>query len=462
MLIRMLISLFIAVFLIMPFGCERDIDLLEPAEYPSFSEVFLDEFVAGLDYSAFGNSKLDAFEIDDTEAYKGSKSIKITVPGVGDPSGPYAGGSFYSKFSRDLSGYNALTFWAKASKTSLAEVGFGNDNSGNSLYTASQSNILFGTSWQKYIIPIPLAEKLGTETGMLWYSAGADLIYGLGYTLWFDEVKYEKLGTIAYPRIILKDTLLTGPINGTLDAGIEGVIFNVDGVDQTINAAKAYFTLVSQYDTVASIAADGKIIGVASGTTKIFVKLGSVAQDTITVKIGEEYGPSTPAPTPTVPADSVLSLFSNAYNNYPAITWNTYWQWSTAQTEYLQIGGDDVLLYTDLNFVGIAFTTPTVDASDMTHFHMNIWTPDPTTAPVTFKVKLVDFGADGVEGGGDDSEYELTFTATTNPALATKQWVSIDVPLTNFIGLTSKGHLGYLVLSGEIPTVYVDNVYFYK
>ena len=153
MIIRIITGVILAAFLILNFSCERDVDLLEPAEYPSFSEVFLDEFVAGLDYSAFGNSKLDAFEIDDTEAYKGSKSIKITVPGVNDPSGWYAGGAFYSKFPRDLSGYNALTFWGKASKPSVAEVGFGNDNQGNSLYNAGQSNILFGTSWQKYIEP---------------------------------------------------------------------------------------------------------------------------------------------------------------------------------------------------------------------------------------------------------------------------------------------------------------------
>ncbi len=465
MIIKILTSLFIAAFLIIAIGCERDVDLLEPATYPTFGEVFLDAFVAGLDYSAFGNSKLDAFEIDDVETYKGTSSIKITVPSVSDPSGWYAGGSFYSKFPRDLSGYNALTFWGKASKTAVAEVGFGNDNTGNSLYTASRSNVLFGTSWQKYIIPIPSAEKLTAETGMFWYSAGADVNNGLGHTLWFDEVQYEKLGTIAYPRIIIGDTLLTGPINGVLEVGINGVLFNIDGVDQTVNAAKAYFTLESQYDSIATTTADGIINGVGSGTTKIIVKLGSIAEATITVKIGEEYGPSTPAPTPTVPADSVISLFSNAYTNHSGINWNTHWLYSTAQTAEIQVAGDDVKHYTDLNFVGIEFTSPTVNASGMTHFHMDIWTPDPTIAPAAFKVKLRDFGANGVydeDGTGDDSFHELTFTASTNPAIATQQWISIDVPLSDFTGLTSQGHLAQLVLSGDIPTVFVDNVYFYE
>ncbi len=461
MIMRILTGLFITAALILTFGCERDVSTLEPATYPAFSEVFLDEFVPGLDYSAFGNSKLDAFEIDDEETFEGSSSIKITVPGENDPSGWYAGGTFYSTFPRDLSGYNALTFWGKASKTTVAEVGFGNDNAGNLLYSASQSDILFGTSWQKYIIPIPLPEKLTAETGMFWYSAGADE-NGLGSIIWFDEVKYENLGTIAYPRIILEDTLLTGAIGGVLDVGINGVRFNVDGVDKIVNAGSAYFTLMSLNESVATVTADGKINGIATGTTKIVVKLGSVAQDTITVQIGEEFGPTEPAVTPTIAADSVISLFSNAYTDHPGVVWNTFWEFSNAQTEDIQVAGNDVKLYTDLNFVGIEFTSPTVNASDMTHFHIDIWTPDPTAAPATFKILLTDFGANGVFDGGDDSSHELTFTASTTPALATQQWISFDIPLSDFSGLTSTEHLAQLVLSGDIPTVFVDNVYFYN
>ncbi len=461
MKIRTIISVFSALLIFFLISCERDITSLELAEFPSFSEVFIDGFVAGLDYSAFGNSKLDAFDIDDEIAYSGIKSIRITVPSVNDPSGAYAGGAFFSKFPRDLTGYNALTFWAKASRTAVTEAGLGINNITPPQFQVSRQNILLGSSWQKYVIPIPDPSKLGTETGMFWYAAGPDE-RGLGFTIWFDEVKYEKLNTIANPRILLSDTLLSGPIGGILDPGIEGVIFNVDGADVTVAAAKSYFTLTSLNDSVANIDSEGNIIGVAAGTAQIIVKLGNTASDTLTVIIGDDFGPSTPAPTPTVHPDSVLSLYSNVYTNHPNIVWNTHWQFSTAQTEEVKIAGDDVLLYTDLNFVGIEFVSPLVDASDMTHFHMDIWTPDPTDPPKAFNVKLVDFGANGVFGGGDDTEHELSFTANTSPALATKQWVSIDVPLSEFAALTSTQHLAQMILSGDLPTVYVDNVYFYK
>ena len=50
----------------------------------------------------------------------------------------------------------------------------------------------------------------------------------------------------------------------------------------------------------------------------------------------------------------------------------------------------------------------------------------------------------------------------TDPALATGQWVSLDVPLSSFAGLTTRGHLAQMIISGDPNTVYVDNIYFYR
>ena len=53
-------------------------------------------------------------------------------------------------------------------------------------------------------------------------------------------------------------------------------------------------------------------------------------------------------------------------------------------------------------------------------------------------IKLVDFGGDGYTGGpGDpssnDSEGVLTFDAASTPALATGTWISLDIPLADFL-----------------------------
>jgi len=122
-----------------------------------------------------------------------------------------------------------------------------------------------------------------------------------------------------------------------------------------------------------------------------------------------------------------------------------------------------VKLYTNLVYAGIEFTSQTIDAAEMTHFHMQIWTPDPVDIPTAFKIKLVDFGADGVwSGGGDDVEHELVFDAASSPALVTGNWLTFDIPLTDFVNLTTKEHLSQLIISGDINTVYVDNILLHK
>ncbi|SHL23791.1 hypothetical protein [Flavobacterium chilense] len=163
---------------------------------------------------------------------------------------------------------------------------------------------------------------------------------------------------------------------------------------------------------------------------------------------------TTAAPTPTKPASDVISLFSDAYTNIPIATWRT--EWSAATLEETSVAGNAVKKYSDLNFVGIE-PVSTIDATGMTHFHVDVWSADFTE----FRIKLVDFGANGVyNGGGDDKEHELKFTA---PAKGT--WVSLDIPLSDFTGLTTRGHIAQLIYSGNpsgAHTIYIDNVYFHK
>ena len=174
---------------------------------------------------------------------------------------------------------------------------------------------------------------------------------------------------------------------------------------------------------------------------------------------GQAVGPQSPAPTPMEAADDVISLFSNAYQNEPVDFYNGFWEFSTTGSEIIQVAGDDILRYTMLNFVGIQFTTPTINISDMTHVHLDIWTPNATNLPNSFKVLLVDLGPDGTFDGGDNTSHELSFTS---PLLQSESWVSIDIPLSSFAGLTTKNNLAQVVLSGDLPNVFMDNLYFYK
>ena len=169
---------------------------------------------------------------------------------------------------------------------------------------------------------------------------------------------------------------------------------------------------------------------------------------------GSTTEPTVAAPTPPVREPSkVISLFSDAYTNVPVDTWRT--SWSSAILTDVTIAGNPTKKYSALDFVGIETVANQLNITGMTHLHMDVWSPNFTN----FGVKLVDFGANGVFGGGDDVEHQVNFVSP-----AQGQWVSLDIPLSDFTGLTTRQHIAQYVLVGQptgSSTVYVDNFYFY-
>lgn len=162
--------------------------------------------------------------------------------------------------------------------------------------------------------------------------------------------------------------------------------------------------------------------------------------------------PTTAAPTPTLASINVISLFSDAYSDVPVDTWLT--PWSDAGYEEVLIEGNATKKYTSVNFFGVETVGDNLlDVSGMTHLHLDMWTPDANN----FNVKLVDFGPDGVFGGGDDSEHELVFATPE-----TETWISYDIPLTDFTNLNITGNMAqYIFVKSPLGTVYLDNIYFY-
>lgn len=453
----------IAGILLFATSCEREFDDLEPATFPSDAAVFIDGFTGGLEYAAFGGSDVTAFDTDTEVKYSGTTSMRFAIPDFEDPAGAYAGGAFFLESGRDLSGYNVLTFWARASQAANVDViGFGNDLGANE-YVASVSGLAVNTNWKKYFIPIPDASKLTQERGMFYYSEGPE--NNQGYTLWIDEVKFENLGTVV--------PVSSGVFNGEdrVESVETGAIFNAEGfatsnlpagVDQRVNVAPAYFDLTSSNTAVASVSAGGQVTVLDEGEALITASLGGVESDgsLLVTSSGAAVGPTTPAPTPDVPAENVISIFSNAYTDVPVDFYNGFWQGSDTQSETIQVAaGDDVIRYSQLNFVGIQFTTPVIDATAMNRVHMDIWTPDATALPATLEFKLFDVGADRSFGTSDDSEHQINLTS---PTLQTGTWVSIDLPLSDFTGLTSRNNLAQVILAGGLPNIYMDNLYLYN
>jgi len=159
------------------------------------------------------------------------------------------------------------------------------------------------------------------------------------------------------------------------------------------------------------------------------------------------------AGTTSEAAESVLSLFSDEYDDVTVNTWIT--EWSEAALEDIELFGNQTKKYTDLNFAGIETTGENlVDASEMEFMHIDLWTPNMDVV----RIKLVDFGADGAFDGGDDTEHDLVFEDFT-----AEQWNSLKISLSDFEGLENRNNLAQFILS-ETPAgtgvFYVDYVYF--
>ncbi|MBM4179322.1 MAG: hypothetical protein FJ211_08330 [Ignavibacteria bacterium] len=117
--------------------------------------------------------------------------MRFEVPDANSPQGAYAGGAYFSRTGRDLSGFNALTFYIRATQSATIDVvGFGNDF-GASAYQVAMNALPVNTNWKKVVIPIPDPTKLIGEKGLFYYSTGP--MNEKGYTFWIDEVRFENV-----------------------------------------------------------------------------------------------------------------------------------------------------------------------------------------------------------------------------------------------------------------------------
>ncbi len=413
--------------------------------------VFDDDFGADISFADFGGAT-NAYMVDDTMAMAGTSSLRVEVPAAG-----YTGGAFAIATPQDLTMFNAVTFWARASADLNFNVtGIGNDGV-NTTLQAEFNAVPLTSTWTQYVIPIPDSSRLDATTGLFHIAEGSE---DGAYTVWFDQIQYEvveaaRLGT---PMPAIATETISRQVGATFMVNGTSVTTPVDGNNVTVGASRAYFSFASSDETVATVDAAGMGLAVGEGSADITATLaGIAAAGTLTVNVAAPMVPTAAAPTPTVPQANVISLYSNAYTNGAVDTWSAVWD--NADVADVMVAGDDVKQYSNLVFAGIEFVGPnTVDASAMTHFHMDIWTPDSTV----FRVKLVDFGADNGFGGGDDTEHELTYDGASTPPLVTGSWMSLEIPLSDFVNLTNRANLAQMIIVGSTSTVFVDNVYFHN
>ena len=463
------ITFMLITLLITNIACERELsDDYVVATFPTTADIFIDGPIGlGTDFyfpyigepSNPIGSKLNAWSIDEEVSYEGTASMRFDVPNADDPEGNYAGAAFIiDGAGRDLSGYNALTFWAKASQgVSIGEIGFGEEET-----IVLRRNVSVSTGWNKVIIPIPDPSKLTQERGMLRYSTGS--VNGFGYTFWIDELKFEYLTNLSNSTPFIQNgededgVAFTGQQLELSGLGLS--VTQENGGVVTVDAASQYFTFSSSNSEVASVNLTNVTLDQPGQSTITATLAGVQAAGSLNVTSIDI------APVPTLDAANVISVFSDAYTNSPVDYFNGYWApWQTTLgQDDIDVNGNKIIKYTELNFVGIEFQgANSIDASSMTHFHVDIYLENGLNPGDYLVLKLQDLGSDNAFGGFDPAG-EMRLTSSSNPALINGGWISVDVPFSRFPGLSSRSNLAQIVFVSDatIESIFVDNIYFHN
>ena len=157
---------------------------------------------------------------------------------------------------------------------------------------------------------------------------------------------------------------------------------------------------------------------------------------------------SATSPTDTHAAENVKSIYSDAYTS-AAANWdlNPDWGQVTSLNE-VQIDGttDNVIRMSNLDKQGHTFDA--IDASGMTTMHLDVW----------------------VENAGDLDIFIISLNPTVEPkvtkTLTAGEWVSLDIPLSDFTTAESTVNLAGIAqmkyeTTAALGYVYVDNIYFW-
>jgi hypothetical protein len=357
----------------------------------------------------------------------------------------YQGTQFASATSFSLMEYIHIDMWtADATVVLFSPISASSGEHLVSLTPLSQG------SWNSY--DIPLTNFTGVSMNDI-HQLKFDGQTGVNPSnIYLDNIYFWKNPAAAGSDATLSDL----KVDGTTVTGFTGSVLSY-----TVELPNGTTTVPTVTATTNDAAASFVVHNAAAlpGTTTVVVTAEN-GTTSITYSVVFSLAPAVPtvgAVSPTTPSDYVISLFSNEYSNVPIDTWSAVWD--QADVADYSISGNATKKYTNLTYAGIEFTSSPINAADMTRFHMDVWTPDNTDSPSVFKVKLVDFGANGVWSGGDDVEHELTFGPDV---MNTASWVAIDVPLSDFTNLTTRGHLAQMIISGSPRTLYVDNVYLYS
>lgn len=345
--------------------------------------------------------------------------------------------------------YLHVDVWVPAGNTRMVKVSPINSGTGAGEFLV-QVPVVAG-SWNSVDLP------KSAFTGMTWnnvvqlkfdgqFNADGSANTSAGWNVYLDNIYFWK--TVVNPAA--DATLSDLKVNGTTVTG-----FSPSTATYSINFAQG--SAVPQITVATTTNASAtKVITQASALPGTATVLVTSQNGTTTKTYTVNYtvsGPSVAAPTPPARlATDVISLFSNAYTNIPVTEWSTSWDDSSISD--MQVAGNDIKKIIFGNFLGVQLTNYT-NASQMTHFHMDYY----IDAGTNLVGKVINpKWSNHASQTGETSAFLYNGLPTV-----TGSWVSIDVPISSFDTAPQiRNSLYQFIISSNLGTIYVDNIYFHK
>lgn len=203
--------------------------------------------------------------------------------------------------------------------------------------------------------------------------------------------------------------------------------------DQYNKAMEASFTYTVTPEGIGTLA-DGVFTAAKAGTAIITAAIGTLTKS-VEITITEPIAAPTASPVaPTYPANQVKAVYSATYSADCE-----FGEWSSGTTYTQETYGKKYVFGN--TYFGLVFNA--LNCSNMEKLHIDIY---PLTAGT---VRIVP-----IWGG---TEFGIT-TATLVPG----QWNSIDIPLSDFTGVTDWSNVYQIKIDqATVKTIWLNNVYFY-
>ena len=194
-------------------------------------------------------------------------------------------------------------------------------------------------------------------------------------------------------------------------------------------------------NTITIIGVGNAVITATQAATATYAS-GTISS-TLTVN---NPAPATAAPIPpTRTSADYISVYSDAYTNFPGTDFNPNWGQSTVVTDFV-VSGNNHKKYENFNYQGIQLAN-VLNAANMQYVHIDVWTPNCTA----FDVYLI-----------NTTPALLERKVTLVPTLS--GWNSYDIALTQFspVVLSNITQFKLMATPAGSSIVYWDNLYFWK